>query len=199
MSVRLPYNSLANQQRQIAAGADAAAQQQAQFGAGLYGTGLGLTQKGQQFGQQLGASAYDPFKSGFGAQSAVESAAQQPLDLSTNLASKFQQANQTGAKYNLEAQNAAANAMLKANQVSPFADILTALGKTPTATTAIGGAVGGLLGGLFGGTPSAQASTNPFGFDPNALNFGGWNDLGGGSGGSGFNWGDLGSVDQWWM
>jgi hypothetical protein len=175
------YNSLANQQRQIAAGADQAAQQQIQFG------------------QQLAGQAYQPFTSGFAAQGAVESAAQQPMKMSTDLASQFQQANQAGAEYNLKAQNAAANAMLRANQVSPFADIMTALGKTPEATTALGGAVGGLLGGLFGGTPAAQASTNPYGFDASALNFGGWSDLGGGSGGTGFDWGDLGSVDQWWL
>ena len=44
------YNALANQQRQIAAGADQAAQQQIQFG------------------QQLAGQAYSPFTAGFGAQ-----------------------------------------------------------------------------------------------------------------------------------
>ena len=231
------YNSLANQQRQIAAGADQAAQQQAQFGAGLltqgtgltqgqqvagaglYGTGLGLTQQGQQFGQQLGTAAFSPFTQGFNAQGAVEQAAQQPMDISSSLASQFQKANQTGAYYNLAGQNVAANAMLRANQVSPFADILTALGKTPEATTALGSAVGGLFGGLLGGNNAQAGQTNSsvnlsgLGdiFSSDALNFGGWNSGGssvynpdafslGGDYGIGTNstaW-DTSGINGWW-
>ncbi len=209
------YNSLANQQRQIAAGADAAAQQQAQFGAGLlsqgtgltqgqqlagaglYGTGLGLTQQGQQFGQQLGASAFNPFTAGFGAQTVVEQASQQPLSLSSELAKQFQQANATGGLYNLNAQNAAANAVLRANQVSPFADILSALGKVPAATSAIGGAASGLLGGLLGGSTQQQTqSTTGLGdlinlsgiLNPSTTNTAGFTDV--------FN---LDSVDPVWF
>lgn len=240
------YNSLANQQRQIAAGADTAAQQQAQLGsqlygagtnltqgqqvagAGLYGTGLGLTQQGQQFGQQLGTNAFSPFNQGFAAQSTVESAAQEPFKMSTDLASQFQNANQQGAYYNLNAQNAAANAMLRANQVNPYADILTALGKTPTATSAVGGAVGGLLGGLFGGNNAQAGQTTSSGvgnilgglgglgsifpsnsYDPGFFgSSGGTNvynpnafDLNGNYGGGGFaDAFDLGSVDfSSWM
>jgi len=62
------YNSLANQQRQIAAGADTAAQNQVTFGQGLLN------------------SASSPFSNVFNTQKSVEAAGQQPLELSTNLA-----------------------------------------------------------------------------------------------------------------
>jgi len=58
------YNSLANSQRQIAADAETASQNQIKFGTGL------LT------------GAYDPFKSGLSAQAGVEALGQQPLDMS---------------------------------------------------------------------------------------------------------------------
>jgi len=150
------YNSLANQQRQIAAGADQAAQQQIQFGQGLAGT------------------AYQPFTAGFGAQGAVESAAQQPLALSTDLASQFQKAQAQGGAFNLNAQTAAANAMLPANQYNPYASLLGGLGGSTQATQALGGLLGttglgqsvgnwlGSLGGISGytGSPGGLDTSN---------------------------------------
>jgi len=107
-----------------------------------------------QFGQGLLTSAYDPFQAGLRTATSVEALGQQPFGMSTDLAKQFQQANAQGGQRQYEAQKAAADAMLRANQVSPFADIMTALGKTPTATAALGGAAGGLLGGLFRGNAS---------------------------------------------
>ena len=125
------------------------------------------------FGQGLLANAYQPFNAGLTTASNIESLGQQPLGLSTGLASQFQQANQTGAGFNLAAQNAAANAMLKANQTSPFADILSALGKTPTATSALGGALGGLFG--------SYAPQQPQGTTGGGINLGGFTGLFGGT------------------
>lgn len=62
------YNSLANQQRQLAAGAETQYQNQVNFGTGLMG------------------SATTPFTNVFTAQKGVEAAGQQPLELSTNFA-----------------------------------------------------------------------------------------------------------------
>ena len=163
------YNSLANQQRQIAAGADTAAQQQAQLGAGLltqgtgltqgqqvagaglYGTGLGLTQAGQQFGQQLGATAFNPFTAGFGAQSALETAAQQPLLLGSQLGQYASQAGAQAGQLGMRGDLAAANAyMTPEYQLNPLAKALGSLGQS----SLLGGynqATGqgtGLLGGL---------------------------------------------------
>lgn len=124
------YNSLANQQRQIAAGADQAAQQQITFGQGLAG------------------SAYQPFTAGFGAQGAVEQAAQQPLTLSTDLA-KLQAAAgaQQGQLYGTGAQRAAAISLLPEMSTSNAATIL---GGLASPTSGLGNAFSG-LGGLFSG------------------------------------------------
>jgi hypothetical protein len=125
------YNSLANQQRQIAAGADQAAQQQITFGQGLAG------------------SAYQPFAAGFGAQGAVEQAAQQPLTLSSELA-KLQAtagANQ-GQLYNTGAQRAAALSLAPEMQTSNTATFLSGLSSP---TSGLGNAFGGLFGSLGGG------------------------------------------------
>jgi hypothetical protein len=119
------YNSLVNQQRQIAAGADQAAQQQITFGQGLAG------------------SAYQPFTAGFGAQGAVEQAAQQPLTLSSELA-KLQAtagANQ-GQLYNTGAQRAAALSLAPEMQTSNTANILGGLADP---SSQLGSAFGGLF------------------------------------------------------
>jgi hypothetical protein len=100
-----------------------------------------------QFGQGLLTSAYDPFNAGIKTAAGVESLARQPFDISTSLAQQASQAGANAGRLGYTGASEAANAMLRANQVSPFADILTALGKTPTATSAIGGAIGGLFGG----------------------------------------------------
>jgi hypothetical protein len=163
------YNSLANQQRQITAGADTAAQQQAQFGAGLYGTGLGLTQQGQQFGQQLGANAFSPFNQGFAAQGAVEQAAQQPLTLSTDLA-KLQAASgaQQGQLYNTGAQSAARMGLLPEMQTSNTATIL---GGLASPTSGLSNAFGGLFGGFGGGSIGSVLPNIGSWYDSSAQDF----------------------------
>jgi hypothetical protein len=136
------YNSLANQQRQIAAGADQAAQQQIQFG------------------QQLAGQAYSPFTAGFGAQGAVETAAQQPLSLSQQLALQSAQSGANAGNLGLRGDLAAAQAYLTPEyQLNPLAKALGSLGQSQALGTALGGIFGGTgtggtgstgLGGLFG-------------------------------------------------
>lgn len=135
------YNSLANQQRQIAAGADQAAQQQIQFG------------------QQLAGQAYSPFTAGFGAQGAVETAAQQPLSLSQQLALQSAQSGANAGNLGLRGDLAAAQAYLTPEyQLNPLARALGSLGQSQALGTALGGIFGGTgtgstgtgLGGLFG-------------------------------------------------
>lgn len=135
------YNALANQQRQIAAGADQAAQQQIQFG------------------QQLAGQAYSPFTAGFGAQGAVETAAQQPLSLSQQLALQSAQSGANAGNLGLRGDLAAAQAYLTPEyQLNPLARALGSLGQSQALGTALGGIFGGTgtgstgtgLGGLFG-------------------------------------------------
>ena len=79
------YNSLAQQQAQIAAGADVAAQNQIKFGQGL------------------AAGAYEPFKAGFGAMGTVEQAGQQALGLGSELGGQASSAARASAPYQYQA------------------------------------------------------------------------------------------------
>jgi hypothetical protein len=84
------YNSIANQNLGLAAQAQQAGQQRAQFGASLYGTGAGLLNS-QVSGQ---AGAYAPLQSQLGLSGQVESMAQMPYNLGLQLG-QAQQAGQT--------------------------------------------------------------------------------------------------------
>lgn len=75
------YNALAQQQNQLAAGAEAASQQQQTFGAGMLGTGAGLL--GQQAG--LYSQAYTPLSTLLGLGSTIEGLGQQALGLGSEL------------------------------------------------------------------------------------------------------------------
>jgi hypothetical protein len=128
------YNALANQQRQIAAGADQAAQQQIQFGQGL------------------ASQAYSPFTAGFGAQGAVEQAGQQPLTLAQDIARLQAASGATqGQLYGQGAQRAAAYNLLPELQTSTAA---TLLGGLASPTSGLGGLFSGFGGGGFAGNPS---------------------------------------------
>ena len=143
----------------LAAKAQEAGQQQVQFGTGLFG----------QAGQ-------------------LEQLAQQPLDLSTQLAKMFSSANYPAASLGLKGNVAAAQALQSAQQYNPLATSMTALSRSPLATsalgslfgnTALGSSLGNWLSGLSGspGTYTGSAvydgsSTNPNTYlydDPNAL------------------------------
>jgi hypothetical protein len=141
------YNALANQQRQIAAGADQAAQQQIQFG------------------QQLAGQAYNPFLAGFGAQSSVESAAQQPLTLAQDIAKLQAASGAQAGTLGLRGSLAGALAEQPANQYSAFADIL----RSPDFARG----AGTNLGGLFSSVPSWTTGIDVI---PNST-FGGYGDV----------------------
>ena len=142
------YNALANQQRQIAAGADQAAQQQIQFGQGL------------------ASQAYSPFTAGFGAQSTVEQAGQQPLTLAQEIA-RLQAGSgaQQGQLYSQGAQRAAAYNLLPELQTSTAATLLGGLA-SPTSG----------LSGLFSGLGGVPSWTTGIDVIPNST-FGGYGDV----------------------
>jgi hypothetical protein len=71
------YNALAQQNAQLTAGADQAAQQQQAFGAGLFGSGAGLL--GQQ--TALTSGAYAPLQTQLGLAGSTEQLGQQALEL----------------------------------------------------------------------------------------------------------------------
>jgi hypothetical protein len=75
------YNSIAQQNAQLAANAQQAGQQQLAFGTGLFGTGAGLL--GSAIQGQVGALA--PFQTGLGLTQSLEELGQQPLTLGAGL------------------------------------------------------------------------------------------------------------------
>jgi hypothetical protein len=103
------------------------------------------TQAGQQqyqFGQGLLSSAYQPYSAGLSAAGATEALGQQPFGMSTDLASQFQRANAQGGALNLNANTAAANAMLPANQYNPYASLLSGAAGNNQFTSAAGNLFG---------------------------------------------------------
>jgi hypothetical protein len=101
------------QDLQLAAAADQAAQQRAQFGAGLFSTGANLI--GSQYGLQTQALA--PFLQQFGAAQSLEQAALQPLEIGANLGGRA--VNTAGASALLQGGINAANTRLQGSMVGP--------------------------------------------------------------------------------
>lgn len=101
------------QDLQLAAQAEQAAQQRAQFGAGLFGTG------GQLIGNQyaLQTQALAPFQTQFGIQQGLEQAALQPLELGANLGGRA--INTAGAQALLQSGLGAAQTRLQGGLVGP--------------------------------------------------------------------------------
>jgi hypothetical protein len=110
------YNSLANTERQLAANAETAYQNQVNFGTNLLG------------------GATTPFANVFSAQKGVESAAQQPLELSTNLANL---ASTAGARQGTTYANLMAPSIQASQQAASY---------SPFSTAAMGAASNPLLG-----------------------------------------------------
>lgn len=149
------YNALAQQNLQLAAQGEQAGQQATQFGAGLFGTGANLL--GQRYaGQQAALTPFSQYLAGVGG---IESQAQQPLALSSNLGQLASNAGYRAGYLGLQGNLGAAQAMYPANAYSPTSQILGGLGQSPLAAGLIGQGVSGLLGAGIGMLGSgAQAS-----------------------------------------
>lgn len=101
------------QDLQLAAQAEQAAQQRAGFGAGLFGTGAGLIGTGYQ----LQTQALSPFQSQFGTQAMLEQQALQPLELGAQLGGR--NVNTAGASALLQGGLSAAQTKLQGSLVGP--------------------------------------------------------------------------------
>jgi hypothetical protein len=136
------YNALAQQDAQLAAGAQQAGQQQVQFGAGLMGTGANLL---GAYGQGL-TGAYAPFSTGIGVGSSLESLGQAPLDIGAQLGGRSAQAGANVGQTLLQGGLLGARTTQAASGVSPFGTALTRFADSPEAQQA-------LLGMFTGGSP----------------------------------------------
>lgn len=157
------YNALAQQDLQLAANAQQAAQQRIQFGTGLFGSGAGLL--GAQTSGEAGA--YAPLTSALGLSGQVEQMAQMPYQLGLQLGSAQQPGQTAGAQmYGQGMQQAAATEFAgkqaELNRQSQFLSSLIGAGAMA--------ASGGLFGG--GGTMALPVSSTT-GYSTGMGGFGG--------------------------
>jgi hypothetical protein len=117
------YNALAQQQAQLVAGADQAAQQQQAFGAGLFGSGAGLL--GQQ--TALTSGAYAPLQTQLGLAGTTEALGQQGLELGSALGGR--QATAGAAAGNLLAAGIGGASRTMAGITDPTAALLGSFGR----------------------------------------------------------------------
>jgi hypothetical protein len=119
------YNAIAQQDAQLAAGAQQAGMDQARFGAGLLGTGGNLLTQGYQ-GQ---AAALGPYEAYLAQMKQIEALGQQPLELGINIGAKGQ--SNAAAQAILSGGMAAAQSNFAANAYNPFATALTQASQNP--------------------------------------------------------------------
>ena len=137
------YNARAQQEALLAANAQKAGQQDVLFGAGLLGQGS--TAMGNYYaGQQ---SAYAPYTTALQQVTGLESAAQQPLTMSTALAQQVAQAGSNVGQLGLRgAEQSVALATGKAATTNPYSTLLSGLGSSAPLGTAAGNALYSLFG-----------------------------------------------------
>jgi len=139
------YNALAQQDAQLAAGAQQAGQQSVLFGKGLLGAGgefLGKYTAGQ-------TSAYDPFKSLLSTAGTVEGMGGGALDIGTAL----------GGRRTTAASNAAST-LLPTASVNPYSSLFTSLADDPSFKTALQEFISGGSTGTNYGTASRANDVN---------------------------------------
>jgi len=143
------YNALAQQDAQLAAGAQQAGMDQARFGAGLFATGGNLLDQGYR-GQ---TAALGPYEAYLRSAAGLETLGQAPLDIGSALGGR--NANAAGAQALLTG-NMPSQQSFQANAFNPFATALTQGSQNPVLIDA-------LRRGLGGGTVN-PLSTSAYGF-----------------------------------
>lgn len=119
------YNALAQQEAQLAAGAQEAGQRQLAFGTGLFGTGAGLL--GQAVQGQVGALA--PFQTTLGLTQTLEELGQQPLTLGAGLGGQQAAYGAQVGRNLLTSGLSAAQTMQEANAFNPLSYGLMSTGR----------------------------------------------------------------------
>jgi len=140
------YNAIAQQDAQLAAGAQQAGMDQARFGAGLLSTGGNLLDQGYR-GQ---TAALGPYEAYLAQMKQLEALGQQPLELGINIGAKGQST--AGANALFQGGNAAAQTMGAANAYNPFATALTQASQNPAFQQGLSNAFG------------PKTYTNPFAY-----------------------------------
>jgi len=149
------YNAIAQQDAQLAAGAQQAGMDQARFGAGLLGTAGNLLTQGYQ-GQVTALSPYQAYLQGA---TGLESLGQDALNMGSALGGRI--ANPQGGQALLTGGMGAAASNYAANAYNPFATALTSASRNPTLINAAGRYFGGGTGSFsdYGGMGAAGAAS----------------------------------------
>jgi hypothetical protein len=168
------YNALAQQNAQLTAGADQAAQQQQAFGAGLFGSGAGLL--GQQ--TALTSGAYSPLQTMLGLAGSTEGLGQQALELGSALGGRSATAG--AAAGNLLSSGMGGASRTMAGITDPTAALLSSFGRQIGTSAPTSNWFNSLLGGStnYGSTGNLAASNSAY--NP-AVNYSGTYDPAAGS------------------
>ena len=145
------YNAIAQQDAQLAAGAQQAGQQQTLFGAGLLGTAGNLLTQG--YAGQAGALA--PYQAYLGGMTGLETLGQQPLELGSALGGRI--ANPYGGASLLKGGTEAAASQYRADAYNPFATALVGASRNPAIQQGFGRLFGGGGGGGAGDSAGMAA------------------------------------------
>jgi len=139
------YNARAQQEAVLAANAQQAGQQQVLYGAGLLGQGANAM--GSYYGGQQ--QAYTPYTTALGGVQNLETLAQQPFTMSTQLGQQAAQAGSVVGQLGLKGAQLSTNLATSANATAnPYAQALMAAGNP---SSMFGQAIGGAANSLFGG------------------------------------------------
>ncbi len=147
------YNSIANQQRQIAADAETAAQRQTAFGAGLFGTGAGILAQVPA----LTSAAYSPLQTQLGLAGSIEQLGQQGLELGSALGGRQAQAGSVAGQLLQRGSEGAAQTGLagqiaqqgiNATRNTAISNQLTSLAQNPQIQNWFSNIIGGGFGGF---------------------------------------------------
>lgn len=158
------YNALAQQQAQLAAGAEQAAQQQQTFGAGMLGAGAGLL--GQQ--TSLTSGAYSPLSTQLGLAGTIEGLGQQALGLGSELGGRASTAGANAGQSLLYGGLSAAKTMGAVGGLQGMAQAqgMAGLLNNP-ALSSSNPQVKNWFSNMIGGTPSYDTSANvDYGYTP---------------------------------
>jgi hypothetical protein len=132
------YNSLAQSNLVLAAQADQEAQNRIKFGAGLFDTGAGL--QGKYYAGQT--AAYSPFTTAMDTSSGLESLAQTPLTLGTQIGAKTTASAAEAGRLTGTGIINAASTMAPANAYSLEGNVLAGAANSPNVTGALNRAFG---------------------------------------------------------
>jgi hypothetical protein len=132
------YNALAQQDLQLAAAGDTEAQRRIQFGAGLFDTGAGLT--GKYYTGQT--AAYQPFATAMDTTAGLESLAQQPMTLGTQIGAKTTASAAEAGRLLSQGITGAAQTMYPSQAFSGTGQFVSGLAQSPLVKSAISSAFG---------------------------------------------------------